>query len=120
MNTPRRAATASGSTIGDVADLVRSKNAGPFWQTLDIFCGDDARYERIAAVGVITVERVAQLYRVDPDSVKIFRMPNIRVVKVSFPRRITSGSAHDRDVHAGQQHVLLAGLSLTDDPQELT
>ena len=99
-------------TIGDVAELVRSKNAGPFWQTLDVFCHDDESFRAVAADGVITQQRIADLYQVDPDSVKVFRMPNIRVVKISFPRRVSSGSPHDRDVHAGQQHVLLARLSI--------
>ncbi len=99
-------------TVGDVAELVRSKNAGPFWLTLDVFCDDDESYERIAADGVLTAERVAAAYRVDPAHVRIFRMPVIRVVKVSFPRRVPSGSVGDRDIHAGQQHVPLRDLPL--------
>jgi hypothetical protein len=99
-------------TIGDVAELVRSKNAGPFWQTLDVFCDDDESYERVAADGVLTAERIATAYRVDADLVRIFRLPDIRVVKVSFPRRISSGSARDHDVHAGQQHVPLRDLPI--------
>ena len=94
-------------TVGEVAELVRSKNAGPFWQTFDIFCADDAAYATLAADGVITPERIAATYRVDPAVVKVFRMPNIRVIKVSVPRPVSSGSALDRDVHAGQQHVPL-------------
>ena len=101
-----------GLTIGDVAELVRSKNAGPFWQTLDVFCDDDESYRRVAADGVLTADRIGAAYRVDPAQVRIFRMPAIRVVKVSFPRRVSSGSAHDRDVHAGQQHVPLRDLPL--------
>ncbi len=99
-------------TIGEVAELVRSKNAGPFWQTLDVFCDDDESFDRIAADGVLTPERVGAAYRVDPELVKIFRMPNIRVVKVSFPRRFASGSVLDRDVHAGQQHIPLRNLTV--------
>lgn len=100
------------STIGDVAALVRSKNAGPFWQTLDVFC-DDESFDRIAADGVLTPERIAEAYRVDPEHVLIFCMPNIRVVKISFPRRFASGSVRDSDVHAGQQHIPLRDLPLT-------
>jgi hypothetical protein len=33
-------------------------------------------------------------------------------VKISFPRPVTAGSFEDRDLHAGQQHVPLAGLRL--------
>ena len=43
---------------------------------------------------------------------KIFRLPSIRVVKISFPRPTTQGGVEDRDMHAGQQHVPLAELVL--------
>lgn len=99
--------TATGRTVGDVAELVRSKNAGPFWQTFDIFCEDDAAYAELAADGVITPERIGATYQVDPSVVAVFWMPAIRVIKVSVPRPVSSGSALDRDVHAGQQHVPL-------------
>ncbi len=36
------------ATVGDAATLVRSKNAGPFWQTLDVFLPDDAAYRAVA------------------------------------------------------------------------
>lgn len=104
--------TAMPATIGDVASLVRSKNAGPFWLTLDVFCDTDDAYARVASEGVITAERIAGLYRVAPESVKIFRVPNLRVVKVSVPRPTTQGGVRDRDMHAGQQHVPLMRLSL--------
>ena len=48
-------------TIGDLASLVRSKNAGPFWLTLDIFCDTDAAYTAVAAPEVITPERIAKI-----------------------------------------------------------
>ena len=75
-------------TVGDVAELVRSKNAGPFWQTLDIFCDTDEDYRVLAAESVLTPARIADLYRVDARSVKVFRLPNLRVIKISFPRPV--------------------------------
>jgi hypothetical protein len=104
--------TETSSTIGDLATLVRSKNAGPFWLTLDVFCDTDAAYAAIAAEHVITPERIGELYDVDPALVRVFRLPNLCVVKISFPRPVTAGSARDRDVHGGQQHVPLSQLSL--------
>jgi Domain of unknown function (DUF4387) len=95
-------------TLGDLAVEVRSKNAGPFWMTLEAFMPDDQTY-RIADA-LITAELISELYRVPPASVQIFRLPDLRVVKVSFPRPIAQGSLHDRDMHAGQQHVPLAGI----------
>jgi hypothetical protein len=103
-------------TIGDLADLVRSKNAGPFWQTLDVFLPDDASYRLVTESPSVTKENIADLYQVDAGAVLIFRLPGIRVLKISFPRRFVQGGVFDRDMHAGQQHVPLAQLPLEDAP----
>jgi hypothetical protein len=99
-------------TLGDVAELVRSKNAGPFWMTIDVFFAEDADYVRVDRSGALTEEAVARLYQVDPAGVAIYRLPAIRVIKVSFPRPVTQGSFADRDLHAGQQQMPLAGLAV--------
>ena len=100
------------STVGDLAELVRSKNAGPFWQTLDIFLPDDSSYNIVAESESISAETIARLYKVPEADVAIYRLPSIRVVKISFPRPTTQGGVEDRDMHAGQQHVPLAQLVL--------
>jgi hypothetical protein len=102
----------SAMTIGRLAEEVRSKNAGPFWMTLDIFLHTDEDYEYLSASGVLTGERIGCLYCVDPDHVQIFLLPNLRAIKVSFPRRVTAGSFEDRDQHAGQQHIPLSTVAL--------
>jgi Domain of unknown function (DUF4387) len=93
-------------TLGELAVEVRSKNAGPFWMTLEAFMPDDEMY-RIADA-LITTELISELYHVPPASLQVFRIPGLRVVKVSFPRPVVQGSLHDRDMHAGQHHVPLA------------
>jgi Domain of unknown function (DUF4387) len=102
----------SDRTVGQVAELVRSKNAGPFWQTLDIFLPDDDAYRIVADSPAIDEHVIGRLYGVPADEVSIFRLPSIRVVKISFPRPATQGGIDDRDMHAGQQHVPLAKLVL--------
>jgi hypothetical protein len=102
----------SGRTIREVAELVRSKNAGPFWQTLDVFLPDDETYRLVAESPTIDEDVIARLYRVAAEEVRIFRLPSIRVLKISFPRPTPQGGADDRDMHAGQQHVPLAELEL--------
>jgi hypothetical protein len=97
-------------TLGDVADLVRSKNAGPFWVTFDIFFATDADYEVVTASGTIERRAIADLYRVPPDDVHIFHLPRVRAIKISFPRPVTQGSFTDRDIHAGQQYIPLGQL----------
>ena len=98
----------SGTTIGQLAEEVRSKNAGPFWMTLEAFMPDEQTY-RIADA-LITAELISELYHVAPASLQIFRIPDLRVVKVSFPRPVVQGSLHDRDMHAGQHHAPLANV----------
>jgi hypothetical protein len=95
-------------TLGDLALQVRSKNAGPFWTTLDVFMPDEEAY-RIADT-LITPDVIADLYHVAPESLQIFRIPQLRIVKISFPRPVIQGSLHDRDMHSGQHHVPLASL----------
>lgn len=102
----------SARTVGDVATLVRSKNAGPFWQTLDVFLPHDDAYRAVAEAPGVTAETVGRAYGVDPGAIRIFRLPTIRVVKISFPRPTSQGGVRDRDMHAGQQHVPLARLPL--------
>ncbi|WP_372660602.1 DUF4387 domain-containing protein [Amycolatopsis kentuckyensis] len=98
------------TTLADLAHEVRSKNAGPFWVTMELFLRDADGY-RIAADETFLNERViASLYRVDPDTIRIFRIPSLNVVKISFPRPVSQGSLRDRDMHAGQHHVPLARL----------
>jgi Domain of unknown function (DUF4387) len=93
-------------TLGDLALEVRSKNAGPFWMTLEAFMPDDESY-RIADA-LITTDLIAELYQMAPESLQVFRIPQLRVIKVSFPRPVVQGSLHDTDMHAGQHHVPLA------------
>jgi Domain of unknown function (DUF4387) len=104
--------SAPARTVGDVAELVRSKNAGPFWLTLDIFCGGEDEYDCIADPAVITPETIARLYRVAAETVRIFRLPALRAIKISLPRPTVQGGVDDRDMHSGQQHVPLLNLPL--------
>ena len=80
-------------TIGDVAELVRSKNAGPFWQTLDVFLPDDDTYWLVAESPAVNEATISALYGAPVDSITIYRLPTIRVVKVSFPRPTSQGTA---------------------------
>ncbi|WP_306214504.1 DUF4387 domain-containing protein [Actinoplanes sp. RD1] len=94
-------------TIADLAVEVRSKNAGPFWTTMELFMRDGAGFE---AVAFVDAELIARLYGIAADTVQIFRIPALNVVKISFPRPVVQGSLTDRDMHAGQHHVPLASL----------
>ena len=95
-------------SVGDLADKVRSKNAGPFWLTVDVFCGDG--YARIAEG--LTAERLAALTGTEAAAIKTFALPDLRVVKLSLPRPAVQGSRQDRDMHGAALAALVAEMQL--------
>ncbi len=95
-------------TIGQLANEVRSKNAGPFWMTLDIFLRTSEDYYWLTTSKTVNPDSIGRLYDVAPKYVQIFEIPMLKVIKISFPRLVSAGNFADRDQHAGQQHIPLA------------
>lgn len=91
-----------------VARRIRSKNAGPFWITIDVFCDSPDVLARVAAG--LPAERVADYLQLDASQLKRFEMPGLNVLKFSFPRPYTQGSLRDRDMHGAQVALLLETL----------
>jgi hypothetical protein len=58
--------------IREVAQVVRSKNAGPFRLTLDILFKERAVYEQVKRSDSITAATIAGLYRLPADRVTDF------------------------------------------------
>lgn len=85
---------------------VRSKNAGPFWVTIDIFCGDPAVFARLS--DGLSNAAVAALYRVPEAQLKRFDIADLNVIKISVPRPVVQGAAADRDMHGAQYAALLS------------
>jgi hypothetical protein len=108
------------SGLANVAEhftLVRSKDAGPFMLTIDLFfAGADSRRAFLDA-GVFSAERIGDLYGVDPAQVQIYDLADIGALKISFPRPVISGDFGDTDITGGQQYALvvdmIAGLDIT-------
>ena len=96
--------------LNDVVLKVRSKNAGPFWVTIDVFCGSDEAYEKVTKE--VSTEQVATLFQQPTSTLKRFDIPYLKVVKFSLPRPIVQGSRFDRDMHGAQWAVLLAEYEL--------
>ncbi|MDN5787685.1 DUF4387 family protein [Pseudorhodobacter sp.] len=94
----------------EIAHKIRSKNAGPFWVTVDVFCGTPAAYTRLTTD--LTTETVAALYHQPSQSLKRFEIPDLHVIKFSFPRPVVQGNRKDRDMHGAQWATLLAELDL--------
>lgn len=91
--------------LGDQVYKVRSKNAGPFWVTIDVFCGTPAAFETLRER--LQTEQVAALYGCPLQQVKRFDIAELSVIKFSIPRPVVQGSAADRDMHGAQWGILL-------------
>jgi len=100
------------ATLGDLAKLVRSKNAGPFWLTIDIMFDDADAYRRARDAEIINRAAIARLYNRNPADIIVVNHDTALAIKVSFPRPQSSGSKHDGDVYGGQQCAPLLGLDV--------
>lgn len=97
----------------DLAQVIRSKNSGPFQTTLDVIFDDEALYQQIKNSGQITPERVAQCYRMSVDRICEFVFFDTALgFKITFDRAISSGTVGDRDVYGAQQHAPLAMMEI--------
>lgn len=95
----------------DAAKVIRSKNSGPFSITLDVLFSDPAVYFYIKDHGLVTAEIVARLYRLEEDMITQFVFYDAALgFKITFDRKISSGTCLDTDVYGAQQHAPLGEL----------
>lgn len=97
--------------LGELATVLRSKNSGPFEITLDVLFDDEATYRQVKESQVITEEAIMRAYNLRrEDIVGIFFFDTALGVKITYNRKISSGSRLDRDVYGAQQHAPLMEL----------
>jgi len=100
------------ATVKQVCRHVRSKNAGPYWVTFDLFFDGPEnfrRYKDSAALGPALLQR---LFGADPQLVKRFAVPKLDMLKLSYARTSAQGGVVERDMHCGQQFVRLLDVEL--------
>jgi len=73
------------ATLGDLAKLVRSKNAGPFWLTIDIMFDDAQAYRRARDAEIVNRAAIARLYNRNPADIIVVNHDTALAIKVSFP-----------------------------------
>lgn len=100
------------ATIGETAKYVRSKNAGPFWMTIDIFCEDKDHFRKISESPAICPQTFAELYHANAADIKLFCIESLNVIKISIPKKPSQGYRYERDMHSGQQYVSLLDMML--------
>jgi hypothetical protein len=98
--------------LGELARLIRSKNAGPFELTFDVMFDDPAAFERVRASGALTRELIASIYRLPVEQVKFFVVPAALAFKASIPRPRFQSDVLDSDNHGGQQYAPLIDIEI--------
>lgn len=99
--------------LGDLADIIRSKNSGPFELTLDVICANPEQYARIRNSGVLTRERIAALYGIPAEQVLVAAFfDQARAFKATIVRPTRSGAPHETDTYGGQQGAPLYSIEI--------
>jgi len=92
-------------TIREIAQVCKSKNAGPFEITIDVVFQDPEMFEKVKATGILGPELFARLYHVEPSQVLFTIYEAGYAFKATLPRRVASGDLGDTDVYGAQQHA---------------
>ncbi len=101
--------------LHEIATVLRSKSAGPFRNTIDIFFDEDGPYKRVRDSGVLTRELVAGLYAITPDEVMgIFFVDAARGIKITVPKpfNVASGDPECRDIYGAQYYIPLLDIDI--------
>lgn len=94
--------------LKDVANVIRSKNAGPYELTLDVILKDGEMFDKIKTAGIINADMIAKLYKIPvKDVLSIVYFPNALAIKATIVRPLASGNMGERDVYGAQQHAPL-------------
>lgn len=100
--------------LKELAPVIRSKNAGPFWYTVDVIFDNPKLYEAVKNSKIITKELIAKRYNNIPvENVSdIIFFDEGRGFKVNIKRPYSSGSPWDYDVLGMQQHAPMLDIEI--------
>ncbi len=95
----------------DVAEVIRSKNSGPYELTFDVIFKDFEMYEKVKAAKVFNEDMFSKLYNIDKSEIIcIINFDPAKAIKVTIKRPICSGDLGETDVYGAQQHRPLLGF----------
>lgn len=97
--------------LTDVAEVIRSKNSGPYELTLDIIFKDWDMYDKVIKSKQFNEKLIASLYDIDAsDVLGIVEFLPAKAIKATIKRQMPSGSIGERDVYGAQQHAPLLDI----------
>lgn len=93
---------------GGFVQDIRSKNAGPFWITIDLFCTDAAAFSALCEA--LSTQAVADALCTTAERLQRFDIAALNVIKFSAPREVVQGARADRDMHGASYAVVIKEL----------
>ncbi len=98
----------------DIADVIRSKNSGPYELTFDIIFKTYEDYKMVMDNKIITEEVFAELYGIDiKDIIGLVGFDPAKAIKITIVRPLVSGELGEADIYGAQQHVPLMNFEFT-------
>lgn len=99
--------------ITQLADIIRSKNSGPYELTMDLMFNRESDYQYVKKNRLIDEALVCSLYRIPREKIiGIVYFDPAKAVKVTIVRPICSGDLGEKDVYGAQQHAPLLSINL--------
>lgn len=99
--------------LGNLAAIVRSKNAGPYCITFDVLFDRDENYRAVSDSKALSAGSIAKAYGIDVSQVSsFFEIPVARAFKVTFIRPHAQCGEGETDVYGAQQHVPLMNMPI--------
>ena len=96
--------------LSKITKNIRSKNAGPFWITVDLFFKDKNSFSY--ACKNLSNAEISNILKINKNKLKRFDIKKLNVIKFSFPRKNIQGSRLDRDIHGASIAILFEQLYL--------
>lgn len=98
--------------LAEVCRHIRSKNAGPYWVTFDLFFDGPENFTRYSDHPALGPALMQRLFGADPALVQRYPVPRLNMLKISYARTAAQGGMVERDMHCGQQFVRLLDVEL--------
>jgi len=96
----------------NLAKILRSKNAGPYYVTFDIMFNNKDIYERVKNSNILTDKLISELYQIAEKDVSIIYYGIVNSIKITIKRKYASGDINDTDVYGAQQQALLEDIQI--------
>ncbi|HEX3015751.1 MAG TPA: DUF4387 domain-containing protein [Desulfobacteria bacterium] len=99
--------------LPELAEVIRSKNAGPYELTLDVIFKSQDIFTQIVARKIFTPTFIARLYQIPVKQViSVVDFPPARAIKATIVRPRVCGDIGETDIYGAQQHAPLLNVAI--------